>query len=253
MKITAAPHRRPSVRRGAAALAVAAVLAGAAAAPALAADTPAGSGPVPTFDFRDCPELPSGVDPARWRCEVLTATGSLTLGSRTIPELTPMTVTHAEGPMPDGSDGQVFGALRSAPTPVPGGLLGTPGPSLPLSLRPEYGGRSDFYTVDDHMGLFTLRFRALSPLLPRSCTIGAGDTSIELHLKRTGDSEWISRNPPLIRFDAYDTDFTAPPAAGCGPLNRLVDDRLGLPSARGDAISLSAYYTFRTYDQLPSR
>lgn len=243
MKITAEkrPPRPSTVRRVTAALAVAAALAatvvGAAGAPAVAAEEP-------TFDFSDCPALPAGVDPTLWKCEVLTATGSLTLGTRTVPELSPMTVTHAEGPLPDGSDGQVFGALRSTPTTVPG--------PLPLSLQAEYGGRSDFYSVGDSMGLFTMRFRVLSPLLPHGCVIGAGDTPIELHLRRAGSSEWVSKNPPIIKFAGYDNTFTAPAARGCGPLGRILNARLGLPAQAGNSITLSAYYTFKTYDQLPS-
>jgi hypothetical protein len=124
---------------------------------------------------------------------------------------------------------------------------------LRLSLQPEYGGRSDFYSVGSSMGLFTLRFRVLSPLLPRTCVIGAGDTPVELRLQRVGDSRVISRNPPVIVFDAEDTTFTAPLTEDCGPLNRLVGSRLGLPAATGNAMRLSASYTFTTYDQLPSR
>ncbi|WP_328665976.1 hypothetical protein OG905_02765 [Streptomyces sp. NBC_00322] len=250
-------EKRPStVRRGAVGLAVAATLAttviGAAGAPAVAADAP----PTPSYDFNDCPEIPAGVDAPRWKCEVLTATGSLTLGSRTIPELAPMTITHAEGPLPDGSRGQVWGALRSSPTRVPGGLLGNAagdhGRLLSLSLQPEYGGRSDFYSVGNSLGLFTMRFRALSPLLPHGCVIG-GDAPIELRLERAGASQWVSKNPPIIKFDAYDDVFTAPGADGCGPLGGLVNDRFGLPAKAGNAITLSAYYTFKTYDQLSPR
>jgi hypothetical protein len=102
------------------------------------------------------------------------------------------------------------------------------------------------------MGLFTLRFRVLSALLPHGCVIG-GDAPIELHLQRAGNSEWVSKNPPVIKFDAYDDVFTAPAADGCGPLGRVVNDRLGLPKPTGNAITLSAYYTFKTYDQLPPR
>ncbi|MET7621524.1 hypothetical protein [Streptomyces sp. NPDC005408] len=255
MQITA--EKRPStVRRGAAGLAVtatiAATLAGAAGAPALAADAP----PIPSYDFSDCPDIPAGVDATRWKCEVLIATGSLTVGSRNVPELAPMTITHAEGPLSDGSNGQVFGALRGAPSAVPGGLLDNAAadhnPLLSLSLQPEYGGRSDFYSVGNSLGLFTMRFRVLSPLLPHSCVIG-GDTPIELRLQRTGSSQWVSKNPPVIRFDARDDAFAAPAADGCRPLGRLVNDRLGLPTTTGNAITLSAYYTFKTYDQLPPR
>lgn len=223
---------------------------------ATTADIATGATPVVPYDFGDCPDIPAGVDAARWKCEVLTATGSLTLGSRTVPELAPMTVTHAEGPLPDGTDGQVWGALRSTSTAVPGGLLGTGttghGPLSPLALRPEYGGRSDFHSTGNSLGLFTLRFRVLSPVLPRGCVIG-GDAPVELRLRRAGDSEWVSQDPPVIRFDAYDDTFTAPAAVGCGPLGRLVDDRLGLPRGAGNAITLSARYTFKTYDRLPAR
>ena len=78
--------------------------------------------------------------------------------------------------------------------------------------EPEYGGRSDFYT-----GRFSLRFRLLSPLLPRTCAIGA-DAPIDLRLKRSGPSQWISQDPPVIKFSAYDDTFPAPAAAHCGPL-----------------------------------
>lgn len=262
MEITA-EKRRPGVRRAAAGLAVAAALAttltATAGSPAVAATRSPGAAPAASYDFGDCPGLPAGVDAARWKCEVLTATGSLTLGSRTVPELAPMTLTHAEGPLPDGGDGQVWGALRSTSTDVPGGLLGSGSgaggrtPVLPLALRPEYGGRSDFYSTGNSLGLFTLRFRVVSPLLPHGCVIGGGDSPVTLRLTRSGDSEWVSKDPPVIRFDAYDATFTAPAAVGCGPLGRFVDDRLGLPRARGNAITLSATYTFRTYDRLPPR
>ncbi|MFD8286952.1 hypothetical protein ACFV2B_01800 [Streptomyces lavendulae] len=233
-----------TLRRAAAALGLTAALAGLAVAPALAAEAP-------SYDFTDCPAIPAGVDATRWKCEVLTATGSMRLGSRDVPELAPMTITHAEGPLPDGTNGQVWGALRGGPTAVPGGLLGHG--RLPLSLQPEYGGRSDFYSVGDSMGLFTLRYRAVSPLLPRDCVIGGDGTPIEIRLKRVGTSEWISKNPPVIKFAATDTAFTAPAATGCGPLTRLVNDRLGLPAQSGNTITLSAVYTFKTYDQLPPR
>lgn len=233
-----------TLRRAAASLGLAAALVGLAVAPALAAEAP-------SYDFTDCPAIPAGVDATRWKCEVLTATGSMRLGSRDVPELAPMTITHAEGPLPDSTNGQVWGALRGGPTAVPGGLLGHG--RLPLSLQPEYGGRSDFYSVGDSMGLFTLRYRAVSPLLPRDCVIGGGETPIEIRLKRVGTSEWISKNPPVIKFTATDTAFTAPAATGCGPLTRLVNDRLGLPAQSGNAITLSAVYTFKTYDRLPPR
>ncbi|MFJ7272653.1 hypothetical protein ACIQV3_39515 [Streptomyces sp. NPDC099050] len=169
-----------------------------------------------------------------------------------------MTLTHAEGPMPDGSRGQIWGALRSEPTPVPGGLLGnTPAggphnPLMSLTLQPEYGGRSDFYSDGNNLGLFTVRYRAVGPLLPQGCVIGA-DAPLELRLQRLGNSRWISKNPPVIAFDAKDDTFAVPAATGCGPLERLVNNRLGLPAPQGNTMALSATYTFMTYDQLPNR
>lgn len=240
-----------TLRRWAAALALSATLTGLAVAPALAA------APAPSYDFGDCPVIPSGVDAARWKCEVLTATGSMRLGSRDVPELAPMTITHAEGPMPDGTKGQVWGALRGGPTTVPGGLLGDPSADrsrlLSLALEPEYGGRSDFYSVGENMGLFTLRYRAVSPLLRQGCVIGGGEAPIEIRLKRIGSSEWVSKNPPVVKFTAADTAFTAPAATGCGPIGRLLNDRLGLPAQTGNTITLSALYTYKTYDQLSAR
>ncbi|MFF4318651.1 hypothetical protein [Streptomyces sp. NPDC001568] len=223
--------------------------------------TAASADPGPTgpaaYDFSDCPALPAGVDAARWKCELHTASGSLRLGDRDVPALAPMTLTFAEGPMPDGSNGQAWGSLRGTPSAVPGGLLGNAAadrsPLLGLSLEPEYGGRSDFYSVGDSMGFFTLRYRAVSPLLPRGCVIGAGDTPIEIRLKRVGDSERVSKNPPIIKYAATDTEFGVPAATGCGPMTRLVNERLGLPATTGNKITLSGEYTYKTYDQLTVR
>ncbi|MFI0965923.1 hypothetical protein ACH4S8_31690 [Streptomyces sp. NPDC021080] len=248
---TTTDDRRPSLaRRAALTLAGAAALAGlvGAYAPNSAYAEP-GSAPIESAtDFSDCPALPAGVDPARWRCEVHTAAPRLTLGKVTV-DLAPITMTHAEGPMPDGTAGQVWGAMHSAPTAVPGGLTGTEAGEhtrrLPLAIKPEYGGRSDFYT-----GQFSLRFRLSSPLLTHGCTVGAS-APVDFRLKRSGPSEWVSQDPPVIKFSAYDDTFTAPAAEHCGPLTGPLDRRLGLPAASGNLMTYDATYTFRMYDHLP--
>ncbi|WBO65060.1 hypothetical protein [Streptomyces camelliae] len=221
----------------------------AAPAPPAAPSVPSSVAPSAT-DFSDCPALPEGVDPARWRCEVHTAAPKLTMGKITV-TLAPITMTHAEGPLPDGGKGQVWGAMHSSPTAVPGGLTGTPAgdhaTALGLAIQPEYGGRSDFYT-----GQFSLRFRLLSPLLPPGCTIGA-DEPVDFQLKRSGPSTWISEDPPVIEFSAYDDTFTAPAAGHCGPLTGALNRRLGLPAAEGNLMSYDASYTFTTYDRLPAK
>jgi hypothetical protein len=252
--MTKSPAARPgssSVRR-VAAVAGAAVLAGTAAvcAPGVAYSAPAAVSPPSATDFSDCPPLPDGADPSRWRCEVQTAAPRLTLGSVTV-NLAPITVTHAEGPMPDGGNGQVWGAMHSSPTAIPGGLTGASAgdraAALGLALQPEYGGRSDFYT-----GQFSLRFRLFGPLLPHGCTIGAADP-IDFQLKRSGPSQWVSQDPPVIEFSAYDDTFAAPAAGHCGPLTGALNHRLGLPAATGNLLSYDASYTFKTYDRLPAR
>ncbi|MFF4571240.1 hypothetical protein [Streptomyces sp. NPDC001410] len=249
MTKSAAARPTCATARRVAAVAGAAVLAGTAAvcAPGVAYSAPRSSTPSAT-DFSDCPPLPDGVDPARWRCEVHTAAPRLTIGKVTV-NLAPITMTHAEGPLPDGSNGQVWGAMHSAPTAVPGGLTGTPAgdhtPALGMAIQPEYGGRSDFYT-----GQFSLRFRLIGPLLPHGCTIGAS-APVDFQLKRSGPSKWVSQDPPVIEFSAYDDTFTAPAAEHCGSLTSPLNRRLGLPAADHNLMSYDASYTFKTYDQLP--
>jgi hypothetical protein len=252
MSKTTADAPRPSLaRRAAVTLASAGALAGLAGAyaPGIAYAGANSTTAQPASLFRDCPALPTGVDPTRWRCEVHTAAPQLTVGKVTV-NLAPITMTHAEGPMPDGTNGQVWGAMHSAPTPVPGGLSGTAAGEyarqLRLSIKPEYGGRSDFYT-----GTMSLRFRLASPLLSHGCTIGAS-APVDFQLKRSGPSEWISQDPPLIKFSAYDDTFAAPAAENCGPLTAPLNRRLGLPAASGNLMTYEATYTFRMYDRLPT-
>lgn len=67
--------------------------------------------------FADCPtlsELPEGADPAKWRCEAMTATGHLTLGRVEVPIDRPLAITFAEGRV-DGEFRQVFGAMAATP------------------------------------------------------------------------------------------------------------------------------------------
>ncbi|MGY4961704.1 hypothetical protein [Streptomyces sp. 900105245] len=239
-KTTATRPGSPLLRRATAAATaagVAALAAVAVGAPGVAHAAPVAAA-TPATDFSDCPALPDGVDPARWKCEVHTAAPRLTMGEVTV-TLAPITMTHAEGPLPDGGNGQVWGAMHGAPTAVPG--------VRDLAIRPEYGGRSDFYT-----GEFSLRFRLLGPLLTKGCTVGAGEP-VDFRLKRSGPSTWVSQDPPVIEFSAYDDTFSAPAAEHCGPLTGALNRRLGLPAAEGNLMSYDASYTFRTYDRLTAR
>ncbi|SCE50920.1 hypothetical protein GA0115240_172013 [Streptomyces sp. DvalAA-14] len=252
-------------RRTAAAAAVTAALAlvtAAAQAPAFAqgaaADTPPPAGAF-SAGFGDCPRvLPAGVDRAQWRCEVMIAAGSVRLGGIDLPEIKPITLVHAEGPLPDGTTGQVFGSLRAEATPVPGGLFGkgTRSDRLPtprLSLLPEYGGYADFLGTGEDRGALDMKFRLVSPALAPACTMGTDQQPVSLHLKPAGPSTWLSEDPPLIEFTTYDNTVSAPAATHCGPLGLLLNRRFALPSGAGDNLaSFTAYYTFKSYDQLPA-
>jgi hypothetical protein len=206
-------------------------------------------GPPASFDFRDCPPLPAGVQRGRWRCEVLVATGWMRLGNIDVPAVAPITVTHAEGPRADGTTGQVFGRLRAERTEVPGGLLARRGhgghnPLLHLGLRMEYAGYADL--VD--RAAMDVRLRLVNPLLGDRCAIG---DPVRLSLLRDGPSQWISRDPPLVKFSMYDQSLALPAAHGCRMLTHLVDHRFGLPAPAGaNEVYFTAYYTFKTYDRL---
>uniref|UniRef100_UPI0034CE44B8 hypothetical protein n=1 Tax=Kitasatospora sp. MBT63 TaxID=1444768 RepID=UPI0034CE44B8 len=205
----------------------------------------------------DCPAIPAGADPARWRCEVHVGAPLLTVGAVEGLVLAPMTITFAGGPLPDGTKGQVFGALRSAAhrPGCPADCSGfrrrwarPPGPTPAArsagSPSTQCGGRSDFCT-----GQLSLRLVLRGPLLPDSCAIG-GSVPIDLALRRTAPAVRESEEPPLIRYSMEDGGFAAPVVGRCGPLGHLLDRRLGLPAADGNLLRLDAAYTFRTYDRL---
>lgn len=221
----------------------------ASAVPGAVAATPEAELAALAVGYPDCPRLPAGAEPSRWRCEVHLASPRLRLGAVDIPALRPIMMVHAEGPMPDGTPGQVWGSWRSAgPSAVPGGLTGTRAGDrsrlLGLSLELSDASRVDFYT-----GATSARFALVGPLVPDGCTVG-GSVPVNIALKRAGSSQWISRNPPLVHFSAYDDTFAAPAPEGCGPLTGLLSRRLGLPASGGNVLSYDASYTFRMYDRL---
>ncbi|MFG3253909.1 hypothetical protein [Streptomyces sp. NPDC048172] len=190
--------------------------------------------------FADCPtraELPEGADPAKWRCEVMSATGSLTLGRISVPLKKPVVITHAEGRI-GGEFHQVFGGLKAAPVRVP---------RTPLSLSLRYGGYFDFHTNEQRMGELDLRFGLSAPGVPRSCSIGGGAReAVHLILKAVGEPE------PGEMPEAVDTSFTAPRTSGCGALGSVLDKAIDLPSPSGEnAIHLNGKRKIRAYAELP--
>jgi hypothetical protein len=213
--------------------------------PSMAQAQSAAADTLPTFDYRDCPPIPAGLDRAKWRCEVHVATGTITIGKADPTPLRVTAMTHAEGPLPDGGTGQIFSGLRSATTRVPGGLLG-----LPLGLTTESAGSADFLTPG---GVIEMKFHLVSPVLGGRCTLGSNAEPVKIALSFAPDSAvWVSQDPPIRRMDGTDTTFAVPRAQGCGPLARVIDHRFGLPSPSGaNRLSLRAYYSYRAYDTIP--
>ncbi|RKN41877.1 hypothetical protein D7294_14255 [Streptomyces hoynatensis] len=195
----------------------------------------------PGFDLASCPSvaaLPSGADPADWRCEAMAAEGSLSIGRLQIPVDRPMTITFAEGTV-DGSYRQVFGAMTASPLPLPG---------TPWRITPGYGGDADFQSNDERRGELDMTLGLSGPGLPRGCTIGTQAEPIHLVLKDTEPTSVISQDPLIVHFAAEDRDFAAPRTSQCGPLGRVLDRILGLPAGAGsNGLALSAQVALRPY------
>jgi hypothetical protein len=188
------------------------IIALAAAATLALAATPAVAGTDPTF--ADCPALPAGAVAGQWRCEVLTSQATLSFGHVRDLHLNTMRMTFAEGRL-DGGYAQEFGALRSAPTRLPGVPATT--------LRFRYGGYSDFHSTGERKGAIELVAELNGPLVPRNCRIGP----IHSVLLADGPTEVISTEPEILRFSTIDDELAFPRATGCGPLANLL---LGLPA-----------------------
>ncbi len=200
------------------------------AAPAAAADAPP---PPRVFDFSDCPALPAGLDPHAWRCEVHLAIGEITVGRVTLHGVA-LRLTHAEGPLPDGGSGQIFGSLRARPVSVDG-----------LRLQLRYAGYADLIGNGPDPGGIYLMFAVRGPGLGRDCAIGSPSDPIKTHAVRVGDTVTIPTDPPIRVFTLQDKAFTVPASTGCR--SSLVDDRFGLPSATGNSLTLHTAYTYRMY------
>ncbi|MFF7177868.1 hypothetical protein [Streptomyces sp. NPDC008121] len=230
--------------------AAAALLAGLAlgAAPAQGAE---GVAELPEFDFSACPtvdELPAGADPGTWRCEVMHATGRLRMGAIDEPLTEPMKITFAEGRV-GGEFRQVFGKMTAAPIRVGG---------TPLTLTPRYGGYSDFLSDDTRRGEFDITFaigvaHGLPAPLSSRCSVGSAENAVHLVLKDTDPTRVISKDPLVAAFGAQDAEFAAPGTSGCGPLRRVLDRALGLPSAAGaNAFDMDVTVAIRPYGETGS-
>ncbi|GAA5178616.1 hypothetical protein GCM10023322_06200 [Rugosimonospora acidiphila] len=213
---------------------------------ALAAPAAAHPVPLPTdpsaFDFSDCPTLPAGLDPTGWQCEVHLANGDLTIGRVRLRDV-PLRLVHAEGPLPSGDDGQIFGTLQSPAVAIP--ARGGRGPRMTVQLR--YAGYADLIGNGPDPGGLYLRLAVRGPDLGTNCTIGTLGAPVKTHAARVGDTTTISTDPPIRVFTLQDTAFTVPAATDCRGHERQVDERLGLPSTGGNTMTLHAEYTYQPY------
>lgn len=212
------------------------ITAGAVALALLTTTVAAQAEPLPTFDFSDCPTIPANADPGKWRCEVLHSHGTVRIGRTGELPITGMRTVFAEGTI-GGQYAQVFGSLQAEPIRVPG-----------TTLRMTYAGYSDFLSVGDRMGELHLKVAARSPFLPRSCMIGTDQDPIVFKPVRTSGPEVLSQNPLVLKFSMRDNEFAVPRAYHCGPFERLLEHRLGVPAAAGsNDLTLTTYTGIRPY------
>lgn len=205
--------------------------------------------PIPTFTFDDCPAIPADADPAKWRCEEMHAGGTIQVGGVKLPVT--LTTTHAEGRRPGETATEfIFGALRADPVPVPGGLLGGrfQHPPWAASLALQYAGHIDFVSGPPMAEILHLKYRVSNRLVGHDCFIGTDDDPMVIVGTIVGDRVPVQDDPQVLKFAVADDSFAVPAASGCGPLNRLVDHRFGLPAT--GTLNLTVYFSVRTYNEL---
>jgi hypothetical protein len=194
-----------------------------------------------SYDFSDCPALPPDLDPTTWRCEVHLATGEITIGRTHISGI-PMRLVHAEGPLADGTTGQVFGTLQSRPMVVP-----HRGGDHRLTVQMRYAGYADLVGNGPDPGGLYLMLTVRGPGVGEQCSICTPADPIRTHAARVGDTTTIPTAPPIKQFTLQDTAFTVPPAGDCNGRDHRLDTQFGLPAAAGNTLTLQAAYTYRTY------
>jgi hypothetical protein len=209
------------------------------AAAALGLSAQVASASVPPVDQSDCPPLPNSA----WRCEVLTSDATAKVGALGSVRLGRQRLTFAEATV-NGRYQQVFGALRAGPTTVPGGLFG-----IPLSFQVRYAGASDFHGNPPDMGFVNIKFRVISPLLPRTCFIGSDEDPLVIRPLAFESPKPVPDHPRLRMTTMQDKRFAIPRAHGCGLFTSLVERRFGAPAPAGtNEITLPTYIFIKQYD-----
>ena len=150
--------------------------------------------------------------------------------------------------MPDGSLGQVFGGFRADRSEVPGRQSGD-GHGPKLWMQPRLAAVPDFLSQD---GAMSLTFQLTGPRLGDHCSIGTAGQPVRVAAARVpGTAGWISQDPPVMAAQVLDQSLAVPEVSGCGRAAEELDRRFGLPSPSGaNRLSGTAFYSFKTYDQL---
>lgn len=197
----------------------------------------ASADPLPKFDFADCPTLPTGADPAEWRCETFVSQGTLSFGKVNRLPLGEIRMTFAEGKL-DGEFAQVFSTLKHAPAPVPR----LPGTTLQL----HYGGYSNFESTKERKGELDLYVTLRGPLVPGGANIGSLSSPIHSIVQQVGKTEVLSTNPLVVKFGVIDETMALPAARG--PFPWPANHALGLPSPAGQTVfEQTSYVGFKPY------
>ncbi|QKG27083.1 hypothetical protein [Actinomadura verrucosospora] len=232
----------------------------ASAAPALASD------PVPTFDYSNCPKLPSGADRSDWSCFVAVVTsGEFKVGKFDQQLTSPITITFAQGFDADGNTSTIFGKLQASKMLVRPGIFGDPILTA-VYAKPVYVGG---FAIDNYNIDMKLKINLTNPFLGGTCTIGSDSSPIDLHLI-TGTTnppppngpisgsapQVVSLDPYVLKLTNVDNSFAVGHATGCllnfGLVNAIVDSQAGVPAAAGqNTMIYNEYASYKSYLNLP--
>ena len=213
---------------------------------------------IPIGNFKACPTLPSGDQPANFLCVLIHIVGGeLAMGNSVQVINRNILVPFAEGTDSSGNTVLLPGVLTASPMPVLGGIFLTPlansatqsDPNLQLSVEPVGVGIA-LDPTGATAAIISQKIQAINPIFGKQCFVGTNHEPIVV------DPTFGTTNPPppnqpisghidaiqtigheiVILGTAVDNAFFAPGAESCGPvhsLTKIVDEVGGLPSPKG--------------------
>lgn len=227
--------------------------------------------PVPAFDFKDCPTLPTKYARLGSTCfEVVVTSGQFKLGKFDQQLTSPVRMTFANALDPETDTyTAIFGKMHSEKMVVRPGIFGDPILTA-VYAKPEYAGVFDQPTGLGFPIKLGLQIRLTNPFLGGACLIGSSTNPIVLNLTTgttappaptppiTGKTPTIiQRDPFVIRSATHvDNTFAVPGAKGCalnvGLVNHIVNGQAGVPAAAGQSqMVFNEYIGQMPYTRLP--